>query len=176
MQEIDGLAEWIKWTLIFVFGSGGLFGFFLSRVMANLDRRNAYDKETMKRIVDDLSKLILSIRQHDFGGAYRHDIHSQMDRFEVHSLEPEYKFINKNLEKIRLELVKAVLQFNHHLALNSHHLPTSAGNTFGKIYTGRDEEFEDYDKYERLRTEINKMADQVCDLYDKLIKSAKMKV
>lgn len=176
MQETEKLAEWIKWALIFVFGSGGLLGFFISRVLANLDRRNAYDKETMKRIVDDLSKLISSIRLHDFGAAYRHDIHSQMDRFELHSVEPEYKFLNKKLEKIRLELDDAVLQFNHKLALNSHHLPTSAGHTFGKIYTSRYEEVEDYDKYERLRSEINSMADKVCKLYDELIRSAKMKV
>ena len=114
-----------------------------------------------------MSGLIADIRLRDFGQIFSNEIFLQFDQYLIHSVEPEYKFVGCKLEKTRKRLGKTLAKFAGDLAMNSS--PLDHPN-ISRIFPNS---FEDRERYKALREELNKMNEEVCRHYDKLIEIAK---
>ncbi len=120
------------------------------------------------------------IRDQDFGGVYRVDIHSVMDRFHQSCLDPQNFFLDKQLREIQVDLCRTMDEFNQLLAHHSVAIPNpelaaswhriaqayryELPNQYGH-YTDED--------YQKVSLQLNQMATRIWETYTKLITIAK---
>jgi hypothetical protein len=144
------------------------------RYWAFHDRLLIHDKqvitELMKKLPSD--NIILFLRQHDFGASFDVDKLQELDSFYEFSLSPEYHFVNRKLEKLRVQLVKASSLFNSYLSRHTWQI-SHDGSRVNKMKSP--EEFSNEEAYWTEKDKINNMANQVCKSYDLLIKTASEK-
>lgn len=147
---------------------------FLGRYWGLHDRRISHDT----KILEDMLNIIPSnqsirfIREHDFGGSFNIDELDDFLKFIEFSKRPEFHFLNRKIEKLRIHLVKNTQELISFSATNIFPRSNAGKNIVGMKQA---HEYRNDNEYKRIRENINHLADQVCDRYDNLIISASKK-
>ncbi len=157
------MTDWLVPLIAAFFGAFG--GSLLTRYFAIKDRKNLRDKSTItklkKMFVD--TGLYIYLRNHDFGEPFDIETISSLEKFCVFcEKNPDFVFINSELEFLRKELLKAVINFNAKLAMNSF----PSGDRINRIHNPDYNDEIDYVKYHELRVELNKLVGYIIQNYD----------
>jgi hypothetical protein len=150
-----------------------ILGIIAGRAWERYDRKVAKDKTVLEKFQELLpSSLYLEIREFDFAGTFPLYILEKLELFSYRSNDPEFFFIDKELERIRARFVEISNEFLNLLAAESS--PVSTGLPWQKI--PQPHEYSDPHRFEELQKELNSLADNFCDSYELLIKTAKRKL
>jgi hypothetical protein len=130
------------------------------------EKRKA-DKKLFNKIRKDLNGDIYFIREHNFRGSFNTKNLQKLYAFEDIKNDPNYKFLNPKIEKIKNELVKNVIRFKD-IALtktfslhpNIVQVPTEWADTKPEIYN-------------TVIQNLHTTANNICKCYDKFVLKGK---
>lgn len=137
------------------------------------DKMKQSDKELLIKIKEILpynSNTMLYIKNHDFRASFKWEDLKGLDIFKEKAEDPEFMFINHELENLKNELLENTIEFLSELACNSWELETIK-NVF-KIPD--DWSITIPDKYEHVTSKINNLASTIYNIYEKLLKKARI--
>lgn len=135
------------------------------------------DKELFIRFKNNLPSdgSISFIRHKDFGAAFNsEDLNDTLFILDNYK-HPEFEFLDTDLEGLKAELVDYILKFRG--AIGKHTYPLEGNKNLNKVPTdwshGTDEQQE---YYHACVSELNTLADRVCETYDKFIRLGRRKL
>lgn len=165
------MNDWIQWGISLIVG---ILGVFIGREWEKRDRKATYDRETLKKLQELLPSetAIFLIRETDFGGAFSQEIFHDFNHFIDYCDEPGFLFLHRELEELRLDLLRKVEHFNDRLSIES--FPLSTNVEFSRIKAPH--EYSDPKKFHELKAELNNLASEVRKSYALLVKNAKRKL
>ena len=165
---MDTVIQWCITTALAIIGllAGRYWGFH--------DRLYARDKKVYEALLTKLPSngSILFIREHNFGNSFEVGKLNDLYIFEEFALSPEYHFVDKKLETLRMQLVKDASIFNSYLGSHTWRI-SNDGSRRNKMKSP--EEFNSDQEYRKEKEKINNLSTQVCNTYDSLIKTASKK-
>jgi len=144
---------------------------FAGRYWGLHDRRIDHDKKVLNTMLEIIPSngSILFIREFDFGGSFGIESIEDIYKIDAFSKRPEFRFLNKKIDDLRLSLVQNIQKFSSFIGFNTFPLPIK-GRDINRIKQSH--EFKDINEYKKIHKEINELADMVCNSYDSLITSA----
>lgn len=160
------MPDWLSSLIAAFFGAFG--GTLLNRYYSNIDRNNLRDRETLSRLKPFFVEngLYGYLKNHDFGESFDMNVISNLSRFTDYcNSNPDFKFINKELEKNRVKLLKSVKEFDYKLVSNSF----DYGNGRDRIPNPDYDDDVDFRKYWELRNDLNRLSLELTTSYDLLI-------
>lgn len=166
------ILNWIIPIIIAIFG--GIGGILINRAWKNRDRKNQKDKEILDEIrgfLDDDTMLVL--RTQDFMGTFDWDHINGLKKFMMACERPDFIFLDKKLEKMRIQLLETITKFDQILGANSFRVDI-VGSKEARI--PKEWEFEQPEKFQSLRLEVNELANQACEIHAELVKKARQKL
>lgn len=166
------METWLQWIITPLVG---IVGILIGREWEKKDRKNAKDMKTLELILKIIPSdgSIEYIRQKDFGSYFDVNKLSDIADFLDKSSYPELSFINKDLEKIRHDLIKYSDQFYSELGLKSWRVEKRGMEHISRIQCPEEVGIE---RFNEVREYFNNLSLQVCNSYDKLIKAANRKI
>lgn len=137
-----------------------------------------YDDETIKLDRQLFEKIrtellpqtgaISFLRYNNFAGfSFDTDSIEDLDKFEHECKKSDFEFLNPDLEKIKLELLKSIDHFTLQIAVET--FPTNNG----RQTVPPEWEIEQPDRFHEVVNDLHKTKSQICDKYDLLIKSGR---
>lgn len=165
------MSDWIQWIITTIVG---IVGVFIGRYWQKLDYSRDKDKDTLARLDKYLPfETVKYIREHDFGGSFPNTIFDELRRFHEESKNPDFIFLNRELEKNRKKLVDLTQEFQNLIALNS--FPVENPNLdYNKI--PQSHEFPSDDKWLELMKKIHSLADDIFKTYSNIKQTARKKI
>ncbi len=158
-----------------------LIGYELGLYKESHDRRRQQDKDTYARLSELLTKhgLMTYLRDHDFGAAYRSQIHEEMDELYYFTQDPRNRFLDKQLKQMTEALASSIDDFNHRLAHETTQ-PNPDHPDISRIAQAY-HEMPPYDhytraEYETLRADLNQKVENIWKQYSDLVAAAKRKL
>ncbi len=147
---------------------GAFGGTLLNRYINIVDKNNLRDKETLTRLkplfIDN--GLYVYLKDHHFGEPFDIEVIRNLDRFSYYCHEnPDFMFINKGLEKKRIELLKSADVFNDTLAKKSNNY----GHGMHRIPNPDYDDDVDFGKFKTISDELNQLSLKVTKCYDSLM-------
>ena len=172
MEEIPAWVYWSITTGISLIV--GILGTLVGRSWQRHDNKVAKDKETLSKLIQILPSdgIIFYIRTRDFGLPFSHNVFISMDDFMDNCSRPEFFFIDKKLELLRKQLLKCIDDFDSRLAQESFvHVQLENSNSIKPAH-----EYSDFQEYKSICDELNNLAGKVINAYDKLIRTARIRL
>jgi hypothetical protein len=165
---MDSLIQWGITSFI------SILTLFAGRYWGLHDRRIEHDKKILKSILDVIPSngSILFIRDYDFGGSFNIENIKEISSFLEISKRPDFRFLDKEIEKCRLSLVHAINQFDSFIGMNCYSALIKEAHIIG---IKKAHEYQDINEYRIIKNDINELANNVCNSYDSLIFSASKK-
>lgn len=162
------MFDWIKWGLPIIVG---IFGFFIGRYWKILDSSRDKDKDTLARLDKYLPfETVNYIREHDFASLFSMEFYYVLKGFSVESSNPDFIFLNKDLEKNRKKLLKLTQEFTQ--------IITFRGFQAENIVLGYNEfpyfnEFANQDEWQELIDKGHGLADDIFKTYSYIKQTAR---
>jgi hypothetical protein len=137
----------------------------------------AADRKTLQVLLDAFLEVDMYwLRTYDFGGSFRWSQIEKMQKYVWYNDRPEHEFLDKELERLRIELTSQIGKFSH-----------LAGLYTTAIFHGEEDEVRKIpDQYEngeysdarffKKSGEINNAAEAVHDAYNNLVRRARLKL
>jgi hypothetical protein len=133
------------------------------------------DKEFLKRLAEVMpsSGTISYLREYDFGGTFDFAWLGDLYKFIGLCKQPEFEFIDEELEKLKLELLDQAKNFADLVGKETFSSPSS-----GRLLSSIPKEMghQNPEHYFALREALNSQAQKVTVSYDKLIRHARRKL
>jgi pyrimidine deaminase RibD-like protein len=144
------------------------------------DQGHRKGRETDRRTLDDLLQVLPSggtidfLRTNNFAGfAFSREKLNDLNRFVDERSGPDHEFIDEEIESLREDLRKKCNCFLQYLALNTWRVGPSEGRLFS---VPEEWEYEQPERFERAVEIIHSRAQDVCEAYDGLIRTARKKL
>jgi hypothetical protein len=134
------------------------------------------DKELFSKIITEIlpvSGFISFIRTNNFEGAFRTEYIKDLDSFYQYIEEPDFEFIDRDLNIYLEQLKVEISKFQNTIGLNTSPInnPNMDANSVPPEW-----EVEQPEKFWKVVNEIHKTAREICKNYDGLIKLGKRKL
>jgi len=166
------MEDWIQWGIT---TAVGIIGIFIGREWQKRDKTAAKDKETLTKIQNILPSAgsIEYIRSFDFGNIFDVDRLNDLNQFIRASEQPEFTFIDKELERLRQALITIVKKFYYELGNESFPIKKYTSERLNEIRRPEEVGDNEFDKQQKY---FNDLSLHVCENYDKLVILAKRKL
>lgn len=113
------------------------------------------------------------IREFNFAGfAFEREKLNQLDAFTFYFTNPDFEFIDKDMETLRKEIYDKVVKFRGLLAVNT--WPCGSNNKSSSVPP--EWEIEQPERFNVVVRELHSLTDEICDKYDRLVRLAKIKL
>lgn len=133
------------------------------------------DQRIFRELLERLQqhRFIKDVREVDFMGGYRNNIHMVMDGFYEYCADPINVFTDDELRRIQKDLGQDVDFFNHYLAINSY---STNNPLFSKPFQSQSYDLEKQkEEFDEQKIEIFRLSSSVWKTYEELIDCAKRK-
>ena len=138
-------------------------------------RQRERDLEVFQNLTDILPSggSISLLRDYDFGGAFDLDWLKDLTEFTNECRNPEFEFIDEELESLKQELLHHIEAFRHVIGQGT--FPLSVPNrNLNRI--PREMIQQNPERYHTIRNELNGLADKIVKTYDSLIRLGRKKL
>ena len=164
------MENWIQWVVnALIAFIGVISGWNLKKY----NNKILQDKKTINKLDEYLPyKTIKFIHEHDFGGAYRIEHIQNIEIFLENAKNPEFFFLDKKLENLKIKLIKLLYEFVHLLAGNSN--PTNDSYEIFKIRSIN--EWDKKSDWYLIVKQIHDYADKIYENYSQIKKISKKQV
>jgi hypothetical protein len=135
------------------------------------------DRRTLEELLEVLPSggAIQFLRTNNFAGfPFDWEQLKDLDRFHHERSGPDNEFIDPEIESLRLDLQTKCSSFTGYLALNTWYLSTPGEGRYASV--PEEWESEQPERFERVIETIHTQAQDVCDAYDQLIRTARRKL
>jgi len=132
-----------------------------------ITREVEQDREFLLRFMEILPSrgTMTYIRDYDFGGTFDVDWLTDLYHFVNECKNPEFEFINPNLEKIKKKLYMKSDEFLSLIGLETYPIKIP-GRRLNQLPP-------ESARYEEVRKKLNNLAQEIIDTYDELIRRAR---
>jgi len=160
------MPDWLISLIAAFLGAFG--GTLLNRYLSIVDKRNLRDKEILSKLkllfLDN--GLYVYIKSHHFGEPFDIEVIENLSKFTNYCYEnPDFRFIKKDLEKKRMELLKSVEVFDYTLSLKSFNY----GNGINRIPNPDYDDDVDFGEFQKTSIELNQLSLEITQCYDSLM-------
>jgi hypothetical protein len=148
-------------------------GFLFGRFTKKLDRKTDRDRDTLNRLYEILpgDSVISYMQDQDFGSTFRSEVIFTLVKFLDLKRDANFFFLDESLNSRLEELFEATEIFIDRLGLNTSPISGLAdGHRMDPIHT-----FTNKNEYFKVRNELNELAQNVCEKYNRLVKKARRK-
>lgn len=161
--------QWIITTII------GILGILIVRSLQRYDRKNEKDKEILDQLVNMLKDEILYCRYTYFGNTFDWDKLMGLREYIVKCEDSGFFFLDKDLENLRKKLLLAINEFVKNLSISS--FPVNLNNpTLSRIPQEDEDKIYGENAYENLSRKLDDLSDDVCNIYNEIVKTGRKKV
>jgi pyrimidine deaminase RibD-like protein len=137
--------------------------------------------EADRRTLDDLLEVLPSggairfLRTNNFAGfPFEWEQLKDLDRFHHERSGPDHEFIDPEIESLRLDLRVKCNSLTRYLGLNTWYHPAPGGGSYASV--PGEWESEQPERFKRTVETIHAQAQNVCDAYDQLVRTARRKL
>lgn len=136
------------------------------------EKHQVLDKELFKKLVEllNLNSFIRFIKTHSFTNSFNQSSLEAMDRFLYYWGEPEYEFIDAEIETVRAELYDLMKKFSHEIACNTFPL----GN--GKFSIPDEWSWKFEERYKKTVLDLDTKATLIYEKYVELVRLGREKL
>jgi hypothetical protein len=162
------MSDWIQWAIR---TAVAILGILAGRNWYRFDEKVKKDKKVLEKFDEIIPYSVMDfIHHHDFSETFRNNIFINISKLIGESENPDFFFLDKQLEKIKQEFISKMKEFNQILGMNSG--PIKNGELSGIPI-----EFDSITKEEGLIIlKVNSLADELFDIYSRLKKVARRKL
>jgi hypothetical protein len=151
-----------------------ILGILIGRTWQKYDKASEKDKKTISIIAESLSEETLYfLKNHNFGSAFKYEKLNGLFEFVYLEEKPDFFFLNKSLEKLRVELFENIKSFLNTCAEKAHE---QYGLNPGYVRINRQEDYdnleEGFQSFLEDRNNLNEKAKKILKSYENLFKLA----
>ena len=158
--------EWMKWAIEAIVG---ILDKLLGGEKERRDRQIEKDRATYNELVEVLPESTIVFLKNDLTDGFRYEHFSPIERYRDKCEYPQFYFLDKELEGLRIELLNSINEFVEQIGLRFD--GRSAGDTVIMQFSRHGGI---YDR--EAANVINQLAGQIVDIYEKLEKTAHRKI
>jgi hypothetical protein len=141
---------------------------------ADLQRsRDSEAFEELKKVLPHTGS-IRWLRDYDFGSSFNTNWFEDLHRFNDKSNDPNFEFIDPELEALRITLQAKCEEFIRTIGSETEHVKDT-GNGGHIIRIPYEMSYKDRQRFQKIRTRFNGLADDIVKTYDDLVKRARRK-
>lgn len=156
--------QWVITTIV------GILDKVAGRFWERDDRQVAKDKEIIDQIIKILPiGTIQFLDKQDFGGTFNYSNVSPLTTFLDHCERPDFFFINKKLESLRIKLRKSARDFSELL----HDRADIINENTMAARIPQPHHWDNQNEFQEIRKKLNSLSDDVCRDYKSLIEQAR---
>ena len=135
------------------------------------------DREVVEELKTALptSGSVRWLRDYDFGSSFNTKWLEDLHRFNDKSDDPNFEFIDTELEKLRVSLHEKCTKFIQTVGAETEHVKDD-GEGGHIIRIPYEMSYKDRERFQQIRARINGLADDVVKTYDELVRGARRKL